>query len=301
MKSRIVAVLAGLSAAALALSACGSDSLDTSAAPTPDGTVAEVKANPELEARLPEDLRASKRIVVGTDSTYAPNEFLDTDGRTVIGMNVDLFDAAAAKFGLTVEWQPSGFDAIITGVQSKKFGAGVSSFTINPQRLEQVHMVSYFSAGTQWATQPGNPNDVDPENPCGKTVAVQTGTIQDENDLPARQERCADNPINILQFEGQDQATAAVVSGRADAMLADSPIVAYAVKQSEDRLEALGDIYEAAPYGIVVPKDQTEFAEAIAEAFTELEADGTYEQILEKWGTEQGAIDTFEVDPNVAG
>lgn len=305
MKSRRLAVVACVSLAALTFTACGSDSLGTSGTPGGNGSaepIPSVTANPELNAKLPENIRTANKIVVGTDASYAPNEFLDADGRTVVGADVDLFNAVAAKLGVPeVDWQPSTFDTIITGVQGKKFDAGVSSFTINPRRLEQVHMVSYFNAGTQWASATDNPKDVDPENPCGKTIAVQTGTIQDEDDLPVRQERCADNPMNILQFEGQDQVTAAVVSGRADAMLADSPIVAYAVKQSGGKLSALGDVYDAAPYGIVVPKDQTEFAEAIAQALTELESEGTYEAILEKWGTEQGGIDRFEVDPNVGG
>ncbi|HHV21718.1 MAG TPA: ABC transporter substrate-binding protein [Propionibacterium sp.] len=304
MKSRRFALLACLSAAALTFTACGSDSLGDSATPQGNDTadpIPAVSANPDLTAKLPESVRNANKIVVGTDATYAPNEFLDADGKTVIGVQVELFDAVGAKLGVEeVEWQPSGFDTIITGVQGKKFDAGMSSFTINERRLEQVHMVSYFDAGTQWATPAGNPNDVDPDNPCGKTVAVQTGTIQDEDDLPVRQEACGDNKINILQFEGQDQATAAVVSGRADAMLADSPIIAYAVKQSDGQLDALGDIYDAAPYGIVVPKDQTEFANAIAEALAELEADGTYEAILAKWGVEDGAIGEFEVDPSVS-
>lgn len=299
MKSRSLTMFACASLAALALSACGSNSLGTSGAPAGGAPAPSVEANAELAAKLPENIKNAKKIVVGTDASYAPNEFLDTDGKTVIGADVDMFNAVAAKFGVTAEWQPSSFDTIITGVQGKKYDAGVSSFSINSRRLEQVHMVSYFNAGTQWATATGNPKAIDPENACGMTIAVQTGTVQDEDDLPARQAKCGANRINILQFEGQDQATAAVVSGRADAMLADSPIVAYAVKQSGDKLEPLGTIYDAAPYGFVLPKDQTEFAGAIAEALKELKADGTYDEILKKWGTEQGAIDTFEVDPAV--
>ncbi len=65
-----------------------------------------------------------------------------------------------------------------------------------------------------------------------------------------------------------------MVSGKADAMLADSPVVAYAVKQSGGKLEALGDIYDAAPYGYVLPKDETEFGEAIVEALKQLETGG---------------------------
>ena len=67
---------------------------------------------------------------------------------------------------------------------------GISSFTINPDRLKEVDMVSYFNAGTQWATQPGNPKGVDPDNACGKNIAVQTGTVQETDDLPPRQKAC---------------------------------------------------------------------------------------------------------------
>ena len=143
---------------------------------------------------------------------------------------------------------------------------GITSFTINDERMKQVNMVSYFKAGSQWATAAGNPKGVDPENACGKNIAVQSNTTQELDDLPVRQKKCGSNKINVLSLKDQSQATAAVVSGKADAMLADSPVVAYAVKQSGGKLEPLGDIYEAAPYGYVLPKDETEFAEAIVEA-----------------------------------
>jgi polar amino acid transport system substrate-binding protein len=175
---------------------------------------------------------------------------------------------------------------------------GISSFTINPERMKEVDMVSYFKAGTQWATQPGNPKGIDPENACGKNVAVQTGTVQETDDLPVRQKKCGSNKINVLSYDSQAQATSAVVTGKADAMLADSPVGAYAVKQSGGKLEPLGDIYDAAPYGFVLPKGETEFAQAIVEALKQLEQEGTYKAALEKWGVEQGAISDFTVNPS---
>ncbi len=71
-------------------------------------------------------------------------------------MDVDIFNAVAAKLGVKVEYIPAGFDTIILGVTSGKFDAGVSSFTINAERQKQVNMIQYFSAGTQWITQTGN-------------------------------------------------------------------------------------------------------------------------------------------------
>lgn len=291
---RIITALAAATVGTLALGACGSTSLGGS--PSSDTSVS-VSTNTDLSAKLPESIKSAGKIRVGTDASYAPSEFLAGDGKTVQGFDVDLFDAVAAKFGVKTEWQPADFASIINGVNGNKYDIGISSFTVNDERKKQVTMVSYFSAGTQWASAAGNPKGVQPDDACGKTVAVQSNTVQESDDLPARQKKCAGTPIKVLSFKDQTQATAAVVSGKADAMLADSPVVAYAVKQSAGKLEALGDIYEAAPYGYVLPKDETDFAAAIVEALKELEQEGSYKTVLAKWGVEQGGISNFAVNP----
>jgi polar amino acid transport system substrate-binding protein len=263
----------------------------TAAAPTVDEALA---------AKVPAAIKSDGKVLIGTDASYAPNEFLDTDGKTVVGFDVDLFNAVAAKLGVKTEWQSATFDAIIPGVQSGKYEMGISSFTINDERKQQVNMVSYFSAGTQWGAKKGNPTGVQPDDACGKKVAVQTNTVQDTEDLPKRDQACksAGKPaISVDRYQRQDQATASVVSGKDDAMLADSPVLAYAVKQTNGQLELLGDIYDAAPYGYVIEKDQTEFAQAVADAVKALVTDGTYKTILEKWGVQAGAIDNPAVNP----
>jgi len=288
---------AGAAIVGLALSACGSSSLSTPDT-TPKATASQA-VDPALAAKLPAKIKTAGKIVVGTDSSYAPNEFLDADGKTVKGWDVDLFNAVAQKFGVTVEWKPAKFDSIITGIQGGKYDVGVSSFTINDSRKKQVNMVSYYNAGTQWAAAPGNPKKVDPDSPCGLKVAVQKGTVQQEEDLPAKIKACATSgkPITVQVYDGQDQATAAVATGKADAMLADSPIVGYAIKQSGGKMEAVGEVYDAAPYGYVVPKAETEFAQAIADAVKATEASGDYKKALANYGAEAGAISEFAVNP----
>jgi polar amino acid transport system substrate-binding protein len=297
VNARTKITLAAAAVAALAMTGCGSNSLSGEPAGS-SAPSASVSQNAGLADQLPDKIKSSGTIVIGTDASYAPNEFLAGDGKTVQGMDVDLFNAVAAKLGVKTQWQPADFSSIITGVQGKKYDVGVSSFTIDASRKKQVTMVSYFSAGTQWATAKGNPKGVSIDSACGKNIAVQTGTVQEGTDLPQRQKECEPgNKIKILSYKGQDQATAAVVSGKADAMLADSPVAAYAVKQAGGKLETLGDVYEAAPYGYVLPKDETEFGTAIASALKELNTDGTYKQILTKWGVEAGAISDFAVNP----
>jgi len=282
----------------VSLAACGEESgNDTSSgsgAPAPSSSV-----DSALAAKVPADIKTAGKLTIGTDSTYAPSEYLDTDGKTIIGFDVDLFNAVAGKLGLTTEWQSAKFDAIIPGVGSGKYNVGVSSFTINKEREQQATMVSYFSAGTQWAAKTGA--TINPDDACGKKVAVQTGTVQ-VDDVTARSKKCTDAgkaKITIDQYQAQSDATNAVVSGKDDAMLADSPVCAYAVKQTNGQLALVGDIYDSAPYGYVVAKDQTDFAQLIAQAVQSLIADGTYKTILDKWGVTAGAITTPAVNPAV--
>jgi polar amino acid transport system substrate-binding protein len=299
------AVLATALTGALVLAGCGDDSSssssssggsDSSGTPLPS-----VSADPDLAAKVPAAVSADGTISVGSDTTYAPSEFLAADGTTIEGFDVDLFDLVAAKLGLEADFATAPFDSIIAGVGSGKYEAGVSSFTINPERLAQATMVSYYSAGTQWSTKKGNPEDVDPDNACGLAIAVQKATVQ-VDDITARSQACTDAgepAIEIDQYDAQSDATAAVVSGKDVAGLADSPVMAYAVQQTNGQLELLGDVYDSAPYGYVVPKEQTDFGQAIADAVNALIADGSYAQVLEKWGVQDGAIPSAAVNPTV--
>ncbi|MGY1630840.1 ABC transporter substrate-binding protein [Geodermatophilus sp. SYSU D01186] len=300
-----VAAAAGLT---LALAGCGDDSGDDAGSGGGGGGAAAtseplptVEADEALAARVPAAIAEDGVISVGSDTSYAPSEFIAEDGETIVGFDVDLFTLVAQKLGLEAQFQTAAFDSIIAGVGSGRYEVGVSSFTINPERLQQANMISYYEAGTQWSTKAGNPDGVDPDDACGLTIAVQKATVQ-VDDITARSEACeaaGEDPITINQYDLQSDATAAVVSGAAAAGLADSPVMAYAVQQTNGQLELLGDIYDAAPYGYVVAQDQADFAQAVADAVKALIDDGTYTEVLSRWGVEDGAIDDPTVNPTV--
>jgi len=291
----------GLVAAGLTLSACGSDSLSptTPGGTSPAGGGSTGTADEALVAKLPAKIKSAGKIVVGIDPTYAPNEMIGGDGKTVEGWDPALFNAIAAKFGVTTEYVPSKFDSIILGVDSGKYDIGLSSFSITAERKAKVNMVSYYEAGTLWVSQPGNPKGINPDDACGKNIGVQNATTQFD-DITARSKKCteAGKPaINILPHDGQDEVTADVVSGKADAMLADSPIGLYAIKKFTGKLEALGKPYDSAPYGIVVPKAETDFANALVDALKAAKADGSYDAALKQYGVESGGITDFALNP----
>ncbi|MBC9956132.1 ABC transporter substrate-binding protein [Yimella sp. cx-51] len=289
------------------LTACGSDSLDTGSSSSSGGSATEssksVSADQKLADMVPAAIKSKGTITIGTDASYAPNEFLADDGKTIQGLDVDLVNAVLAKLGLKANWQNASFGTIQNNVQSGKYDMGVSSFTINKERLGAVTMVSYFSAGTLWATKKGNPDKVNPAEPCGLTVGVQKDTVQ-VDDLTTRSKKCTDaGKKAITQVVEQDQSkvTANLISGKVQAMASDSPIALYAVQQTGDKLETVGDVYDSAPYGLVLKKDQTDFGKALAEALKSIKSDGTYDSVLKKWNNTSGAVSTFEVNPSVGG
>jgi polar amino acid transport system substrate-binding protein len=290
-------------AATLALTACGGDDNGSTTSPSAGGSASfdpsSVSKDANLAAMVPASIASDGTLSFGTDASYAPSEFFAADGTTIVGFDVDLGMAIAARLGLKGQFQNANFDSIITGVNSGKYDVGMSSFTITADRETQANMISYFNAGTSWAVPAGNPDSITPDTACGHIVAVQKATVQ-VDDLNSRSKKCTDagnKPIQIQQYVQQSDATTAVVGGKADAMLADSPVVAYAIAQTNGALETSGDIYASAPYGIVVPKDATDLAKAIQGAVQSLMDDGSYQKILDTWGVGDGAITKSEINP----
>jgi polar amino acid transport system substrate-binding protein len=256
--------------------------------------VSAVTADAALAALVPADIKASGKLVVGADASYAPNEFKDDKGN-IVGMDVDLANAIAQKLGLTADVQNSPFTAIIPGITAKKFQLGMSSFTDTKEREETVDMVTYFTAGTSSAVKKGNPEKVSADDLCGKKIAVQTGTTQADAIKDVINPACvkagkAAVPNDGDKFDLQTDVTTALVSGRDQVMMADSPVIDYAIKQTNGQLEKLGGTTDSAPYGVVVAKG-SELTKAVQGAIQALIADGTYKSILSKWGVEAGAID----------
>jgi polar amino acid transport system substrate-binding protein len=280
--------------AALALSGCVNNSSPT----TPKVTVKAGPVDSAAVALLPASIKSSKVIQVGVDATYPPDESKDASGNAV-GWDIDLFDAVVAKLGVKANYNIAGFDTIIPAITGGKYDAGVSSFTDNTDREKTVDFVNYYSAGIEWASAAGK--TVDPNNACGLKVAVETGTVEETGDVPSKSKACVSagkKPIQILKFDGQDQATNSVVLGQADAMSADSPITGDAIKNSGGKLQAAGTTFGVAPYGVAVAKGSS-LAKALQKAFQDIVDNGTYKSILIKWGVADGSLSTITI--NAAG
>lgn len=295
-----------LAAAALSLTGCvnntgGSGSAGPGSSGGSSSNGASVSKDASLAALVPASVKSRGSIRVGVDASYPPNESKDPNGNAV-GWDIDLFNAVAAKLGLKVNYNIASFDTILPNITGGKYDVGVSSFTDTAEREKQVDFVNYYSAGILWASPADKPT-VDPSNACGLKVAVESGTTEEQDEVPAKSKQCTDAgkpAISILKFDGQDQATNAVVLGQADAMSADSPITEYAIAKSNGKLKAAGKTFEVAPYGYAVDKG-SKMAVALQKATQALVDDGTYTKILTKWGVNDGALTKITIDAVTKG
>ncbi|WP_068273077.1 ABC transporter substrate-binding protein [Aldersonia kunmingensis] len=288
-RSGFVRTLCLVAGGALVLAGCTSNTENESSGGATSTVSIDVVKVDEIAVQLPDRVKGANKVVVGVNTPYQPNEFKDPSGK-IVGFDVDLMNAVTAVLGVTPVYTESDFDKIIPAIQAGTYDLGMSSFTDTKEREQSVDFVTYFNAGIQWAQPAGG--SVDPNNACGLRVAVQTTTIEDTDEIPAKSAACVaagKPPIQKIKFDRQDDATTALVLGKVDAMSADSPVTAYAIKQSNGKLAPAGEVFDSAPYGWAVAKGSP-LGPVLQLAVQHLIDDGTYQKIAENWGVQAGTI-----------
>ncbi|MEY2478706.1 MAG: polar amino acid transport system substrate-binding protein [Actinomycetota bacterium] len=295
MKKLSIAVLALM----LALgAACGDD--DKSG----DGAGGTTQTTTELTGMLPADIIEAGEIKIGSDIAYPPVEFFKEGTNDPEGIDIDIGTALGEKLGVKVTFiNDSDFAGIISALKAGRYDAIMSSMNDTDERRNQgVDFVDYFSAGTGILVAKGNPQKITSlADLCGEPVAVQKGTAQETETLPAESKKCTDagkGAINILAFEGDPEALQQVKIGRAVAIVEDSPVASYNAKTSGGGadFEVVGDVIDVGNYGIAVPSENTKLRDALQAALKAIIADGTYDKILEKWGVSSGALKTATIN-----
>ncbi|MEO6822847.1 MAG: ABC transporter substrate-binding protein, partial [Candidatus Nanopelagicales bacterium] len=283
-------------------SACGASSASSSPSTAASSGGITATKHATIAATVPAAISSKGTLTVAADASYAPNEFFDTDGTTVIGMDADLAKALAQVMGLTANVVNVGFDSIIPGLASGKYDLGMSSFTDTKVREQTVDFVTYFSAGTSFFIKVGSGVTVNTlADLCGLKVGVEKATTQ-LTDATAQSAKCTASgkaAVDVQAFPDQNSANLALSSGRVQVGMADSPVVDYQVKQSNGQFQVSGQPYGTAPYGIAIPKT-TGMTQPVLAAMKNLIASGVYLNIMTKWGVQEGAITTPVVNGAVS-
>jgi len=206
------------------------------------------------------DLKVPGVLTVGSDTTYPPQEYIDTATNKAAGFDVDLITAVAKNMGLQVNVVTTKFDTIID--ESLLVASG------NPKTIKSL-------------------TDL-----CGQNVGVQTGTIE-QTDLQTASNDCkkAGKPeIKMVVLQDQTAVIQTLANQRVVATFQDSPVTDYYNKQNPGKFAVGGSVVNAGLEGIAVRKSDTAMFNAVKNAFTKAKSDGTYSQLIQKWGLTNEAI-----------
>ena len=210
----------------------------------------------------------NKTLKMITEATFPPYEFLR--GQEIVGIDVEICKAVAAKLGRSFSVESVNFDSVIPTVISGKADLAAAGITITEDRKKNVDFsVPYVKTGVVFVYKKATPYAKGPDAK-GKKVGVQSGTTSETfvtEELKQQPER----------FDSPAAAVAALKAGRVDVVIADIDPAKNCVKGEADL--ALSDFITTEEYAVAIRKGQPELLKAINETIAALKADGT----LEKW------------------
>lgn len=229
-------------------------------------------------ANLP-DL-GGRKLIVGSDTTYPPMEFVDEQTREIKGFDIDLVQEIGKLINaeFQVETYPN-FDTIFAALAQGQFDAVVSSVSVTEERKKIIDFSDpYLSIGQAIATQKDNTTiqSVDDLKNVA-VVGVQGGTTGEE---AVRKAGVPEDKIR--RYDTIDLAFQDLANGAIDAVVADGPPVARYTEQF-DNLKVVGEPFTTEDYAIALQQGNDELKNAINAALAELKRNGTLQQLMEKW------------------
>ncbi|MGN7292754.1 transporter substrate-binding domain-containing protein [Rhizobium sp. SAFR-030] len=236
---------------------------------------------PALHDALPQEYK-DKGIKAAVFNDWAPDEFVDADGQ-LKGWSVDIAKEMESRLGVPFHFEGTSFDAIIPGIQAKRFDAGFSSFGTTAERLTAIDFVAQRKIGTSFAYPQDSKLDIKVSSDvCGLTVAVLNGSWDLGLLEKLNAEECKEKPV-VMQTHGtQAQAELAVRSRRADATVAGSVKLAYMAKQTKDL--KVSELVLSPVNSCIGLRKGDPLGPIMRDAIQSMIDDGTYEKIMAKWG-----------------
>lgn len=221
-------------------------------------------------------------VQVATDAAWPPFEYVDNTTQEIVGFDIDLMNAIADEAGFQVEYNNVAWDPLLAGMATCQYDASISAMTITEERKENfLFSDPYFEAGQIVTVRQDNTDIMGPESLPGKVIGAQigtTGAIEVEN-MEGAELRTYDD----ISLAFQD-----LLNDQIDAVVADNPLALAYVGENPDTLKTVGPVFTEENYGIAVCNTMPELQERINQGLAAVQADGTLDQLVQKWLVEGG-------------
>ncbi|MBV8626748.1 MAG: cystine ABC transporter substrate-binding protein [Paraburkholderia sp.] len=226
---------------------------------------------------LLDQVKARGTLRVGLEGTFPPFNSKAPNGE-LVGYDVDIARAVAAKMGLKPEFVTTEWSGIIAGLQAGKFDVIVNQVGVTDQRKAALDFSpAYTYSAAQLIQRKDDTRQFKSlEDLKGKKLGVGLGTnyMDMAKSVPG---------VDVKTYPGAPEYLRDLAANRLDAALNDRLMLAYLLKNSQLPLRTGATVGDGNPSAIPFRKGNPKFAKAIDEAMTQLEADGTFSKISDKW------------------
>jgi polar amino acid transport system substrate-binding protein len=220
---------------------------------------------------------STNTIRVATDATWPPFESVN-DQKQIVGFDIDLFNAIAAKENLKLEFINVAFDPLLAGMAQSQYDAAISSITITDDRKKDMLFSNpYFAAGQIITVQASNGTIKDKSTLTGK-VGAQIGTTG------AIEMQALGSKVDLKTYDDIGLAFQDLMNGQINAVVCDNPVALLYVNENAAKLKIAGDVFTDEQYGIAVAKGETDLQAKINSGLAAVKADGTIDSLAKKWG-----------------
>ncbi|MFW5713255.1 MAG: basic amino acid ABC transporter substrate-binding protein [Brevefilum sp.] len=216
-------------------------------------------------------------LVVATDATFPPFEYVEEDTKDIVGFDIDLMTEIAERADLNIRFQNVAWDPLLAGMADCQYDMAISAMTITEERAEQFSFSDpYINAGQIVSVNIANETVNGPEDLVGGTIGAQIGTT-------GAMEAEAIDGATAKVYDTIELAFLDLMNSQIDAVIADYPTALAFVNQNVDRLKVVGEVFTDENYGIAFCKGNDELIAQVNAALSELQSEGFIDQLVVDW------------------
>jgi len=217
------------------------------------------------------------KILVATDATYPPFEYVDEKTKEIIGFDIDLMKAIAQTENLEIEFIDVRFEPLLEGMAQGKYDAAISAISITEKRRpDMLFSDSYFMAGHVITVRKDNATITGKDSLVGKIVGVKAGTT-------SAIEVSEMYDVTMKTYADYEEPFQALMNGEIDAVVSDNIFAFDIVNKNPTRLKLAGESFTHEHYGIAVSRNKTELLERINTGLNAVKSEGLIEELSKKW------------------
>jgi polar amino acid transport system substrate-binding protein len=243
---------------------------------------------------VPDRIKQAGKIIIGTNNNYPPIIFKDPATNELQGVDIELGKAIAKQLGVEAEFQEIAFAQMLPSLQTGRIDIVMAGMSDTPARRETADFVDYMKSGAQFYTITALADQIkSTDDLCGKTVGASRSTNWPQQIGEWSDKNCVAKgkpAITVVGTEGSADARTQLKTQRLQAAAQGNETLPYFQKLEPDTYVPIGAAFTESLVGIPVLKSEPQLRDAVKAAVEKLQADGTYDQILAKYGLQANAL-----------